>query len=295
MPSDAHQAFETFRGRVALTESQRSAIKSRRDAIRNYLAADGWVIETVVFGGSHARATKVRLPGNAKGDVDIYVVLDRRYKDKYGGLFQPAPKQLLSDFKVSLDKKLTTPSVRADSPAVRISYKDMLVDVVPAFRRPIFGGYDIPYYDRWMVATPEAQRASFSKLNSQTGYRAVPLVRMLKFWKARHGSFPLRSYHLEVMAYEIFRRHGLSDYRSGILEFFTQAQLWVRSSLSDPGGSGNSVSAYMTTAQRDRAVAMFATGAARARAAIDKPTWEAEINAWRADGLFGERFPTYSS
>src|SRR6266511_4432584 len=81
-----------------------------------------------MFGGSHARGSKIRPVLGRQGDVDIYVVLKGDERN-YGGLLQPPPAKLLADVKKTLDRYLKTPKVRADSPAVRITYDDMIVDV----------------------------------------------------------------------------------------------------------------------------------------------------------------------
>lgn len=290
-------AFADFKGRNALTSSQRTAIRTRKETVKGYLKADGWDVQAAIFGGSHARGTKVRLPNDKKTDVDVYMILNPSYKANYGGLFGQPPSQLLSDIKKSLDKRLDTPSIRADSPSVRIRYNDMDVDVVPAFRRGwLVGrqGLDIPYYDTWMVATPERQRAVFSELNGRMSNRLIHLLRMLKYWKAMHPSFPLRSYHLEVLAYNIYSQHPPADYRNAIADFFGYAQQAVQYHWQDPGGSGNNVTDYMTTSQRDLAISMFASAESRSRSAIDKPTWEQEIKAWRSSTMFGVRFPAYT-
>jgi Second Messenger Oligonucleotide or Dinucleotide Synthetase domain len=297
MATTAHAAFNTFRDRNALTPTQRKAIRDRKETVKGYLTADGWSVESAIFGGSHARRTKVRLPDDKKTDVDVYMVLDLGHRTNYGGLFKPPPSQLLSDIKASLDKKLRTPSVRADSPSVRIRYDDMDVDVVPAFRRGwLVGGkgFDIPYYNGWRHATPEQQRAAFSTLNGQLDNRLIHIVRMLKYWKAMHPSFPLRSYHLEVLAYNIFSQYPFTDYRNGIAVFFEHAQAYVRYQWADPGGSGSNVSDYMTPTQRDNAKSMFEAAETRARNAIAKPTWREEIDAWRSTSMFGSRFPAYT-
>jgi Second Messenger Oligonucleotide or Dinucleotide Synthetase domain len=294
MATTAIQAFEQFKARNALTSAQRAAIRERRDRIRRYLAGDGWKIETAIFGGSHGRGTKVRLPNNAKSDVDIYIVLDRQHKSAYGGVFTPPPKQLLSDIKASLDKVLTTPAIRADSPAVRIRYRDMDVDVVPAFRR-LLGGFHIPYYDSWMLATPVAQANAFSKVNRATGYRAVHLVRMLKYWQRMHAGFPLRSYHLELIAYEILKTATIKDYRHAMWALFHHGSKSAHKTYWDPGGSGSSVSAYATRAMKNTAAQMLAQAAERARAAIAHNSWEGEINRWRSPQMFGSRFPAFTA
>lgn len=296
MASSAISAFTEFKNKNALTAAQRRAIRNRREVVKQYLIDGGWTVEAAIFGGSHARRTKVRLPDDAKADVDVYVVLDAGHKT-YGGLFQPPPSQLLTDIKKTLDKRLRSPAIRADSPSVRIRYSDMDVDVVPAFRRSwlVGRGFDIPYYNGWMVATPEQQGSAFSSLNSKLDSRLIHLVRMLKYWKAYHSSFPLRSYHLEVLAYHIFDRNPPTDYRNAIATFFEQAQTFVRYQWNDPGGSRKYVSDYMTQAQLDSAVSMFRNAANRAQKAIDAPGWAKEIEIWRSSTLFGHRFPAYTA
>jgi hypothetical protein len=163
MATTITKAFSDFAGRVMLTPKQRVAIKQRRKAIVGYLRNDGWIVKNAIFGGSHARGSKVRPVAGQRGDVDIYVVLDKEHKSGYG-LFGDPPKQLLSDIKASLDEHLKTPEVRADSPAVRITYTDGYMDVVPAFRR-LLGGFDIPYYNDCMIATPVTQGEYFSRVN----------------------------------------------------------------------------------------------------------------------------------
>jgi hypothetical protein len=297
MASTATSAFSEFKNRNALTTAQRQAIRDRKNTVKRYLTTDGWDVQAAIFGGSHARGTKVRLPNDQKTDVDVYMILNPSYKANYGGIFGQPPSQLLSDIKASLDKELNTPSVRADSPSVRIRYDDMDVDVVPAFRRGWLvggNGFDIPYYNDWMIATPEEQRTAFSQLNGQLSFRLIHLVRMLKYWKAAHPTFPLRSFHLEVLAYNYYGQHPPSDYRNPIAGFFGHAKNSVRYACNDPGGSGRFVSDYMTTSQRDLAISMFSAAESRAKSAINKPTWEGEIAAWRSSTMFGSRFPAFT-
>src|SRR6266545_7055635 len=187
----APQAFERFKTRLTLTTKQRDALRERRERVRSLLS-DEWSIDTVMFGGSHARGSKIRPVLGRQGDVDIYVVLkgDERH---YGGLLQPPSAKLLADVKKTLDRYLKTPKVRADSPAVRITYDDMIVDVVPAFARFLSDAFDIPYYKTWMVATPRAQQRVFKQLDDARGGKFKPLLRMLKHWKAVHHTIGLRS------------------------------------------------------------------------------------------------------
>lgn len=292
MATTAPQAFEQFKARLTLTSKQRQALRERRERVKSLLAED-WAIESVSFGGSHARGSKIRPVLGTQGDVDIYVVL-RGEERKYGGVFQPPPAKLLVDVKKTLDRHLRTPTVRADSPAVRITYDDMIVDVVPAFRRFLSDAFDIPYYTAWMVATPRGQQRVFRQLDETRGGNFKPLLRMIKHWKSVHRTIGLRSYHLETLAYEIFRQHDIDDYRIGLHTFFGEAQGAVQYHWSDPGGSGNRVTDYLTPRTANSAALMFKRAAERSARAIDARTWRREIAMWRSPLLLGSRFPAFT-
>lgn len=293
MAATATQAFEEFKGRLTLTAKQRQDLRTRRDRIRGYLSED-WSIDNVVFGGSHARGSKIRPIQGRQGDVDIYVVLNSKHR-QYGGLFQPPPAKLLQDVRRTLDRHLETPKIRADSPAVRITFTDMVVDVVPAFSRFLSDAYDIPYYRSWMTATPQRQQRVFRELDVARAGKFKPLLRMIKHWKALHHTVGLRSYHLETLAYEIFKSRPVDDYREALQVFFATAARDVRHHWKDPGGSGNRVTDYMTTPIANRASKMFELAAARAEKAIAAPTWAAEITLWRSPYLLGQRFPAWTA
>ena len=292
MAVTAPQAFDQFASALLLTDSQRNALRARREAIRGYLRAD-WTIREIIFGGSHARRTQIRPSADSRSDVDLYVILSSTHRSAYDG-WGRRPTDLLDDFRRSLAYRLDTPTVRRSAPAVRITYADMLVDVVPAFRRPD-GRLDLPYQDApsgWLVATPEQQAALFTSLNGRCGHLLKPVIRMAKHWRSLHPSLGLRSYHLEVLAYGAFYyQGGTFDLRHGVRHFFEEAEWRVRGDIWDPGGSGNSVSDYLSLPGRIRASQMFGKAASSARAAINAPDWATEIAGWRR--LLGSRFPAY--
>jgi len=293
MAASAPQAFLEFKTRLTLTAKQREALRDRRDLVRGYLAED-WSIENVVFGGSHARGSKIRPVSGRQGDVDIYVVLNGRHRT-YGAPFAPPPAKLLTDVKKTLDRHLKTPKVRADSPAVRIIYSDMIVDVVPAFRHYFGDAFDIPYYKTWMTATPRGQQRVFKKLDSERDGHFKPLLHMIKHWKAVHPSIGLRSFHLETLAYEIFNRgEPVDDYRIALHTFFFRAAEFVQYPWNDPGGSCHRVTDYLTPAAKNNATTLFKAAAVRAAKAIEAPTWKTEIAIWRSPFLLGARFPAWT-
>jgi hypothetical protein len=67
-----------------------------------------------------------------------------------------------------------------------------------------------------MTATPQRQQRVFKELDNARGGRFKPILRMIKHWKIVHSSVGLRSYHLETLAYEIFKQKPITDYREAL-------------------------------------------------------------------------------
>lgn len=287
-------AFEQFASNLELMRSHRDAIWSHRRSIERILG-NHWSINRTLFGGSHARRTKKWVPAGVKSDVDLYVVLSSGHRNAYDGFFGPQTDALLDHIKSTLTNELKTPTIRRGSPCVRVTYTDgILVDVVPCFERGWFySGLDIPYRNKWRTATPEQQGRVFTELNANRDGLLKPLVKMLKHWRDQHPSLSgFRSYHLETLAYNIFRQHSLTDYRTGVRDFFANAPSYLQHQWVDPGGSGASVSGYMSQAARQNATTSLTNAGRQAEHAISgTKTWEDEITAWRK--LFGNRFPPY--
>lgn len=297
MAATAPEAFDQFSARLTLTAKQRAALRARRDQIAEYVA-ERWHVERVMFGGSHARGTKIRRVFTHQGDVDVYVILDNDER-RYGSIFHSDPPgKLLFDMRKTLARSLPQTKIRADAPAIQIGYSDMRVDVVPAFRQAAFfgpgDGLDIPWGREWRRASPLGQQRVFKELDDAQAGRLKPLVRMVKHWRGVHPTVRLRSYHLEVLAYEIFRTIRIEDYRECVAYFFEEAARRVNYHVDDPGGSGSRVSDYLTSAIVRNASGMLARSAKLAQRAIEQPTWRSEIRRWRSPLLFGERFPAWT-
>jgi hypothetical protein len=293
----APAAFNEFARRLALTPTQRAKLRERRDLVLEYVSAE-WTVDAVMFGGSHARGTKIRQVPGVQGDVDLYVILNEAHK-RYGTFFHSDPPgKLLVDLRRTFARALVRTTLRADAPCVRVSYADMVVDVVPAFRViPFFGSsdqLDIPYKRDWRRATPIGQQRVFAELDAKQGGRLKPLLRMIKHWRAKHRSIGLRSYHLEVLAYNTFTREIIDDYGVALWTFFRHAASDVRQHVVDPGGSGNVVSDYLTRETAMRASKMFTVAATYAGRAVDASTYMEEIRRWRSPSLLGAQFPGWT-
>lgn len=290
MLAEVTNAFDDFVGRLSLSPVHRRTLHSRRDVLRGYLA-DEWDVRRVLFGGSHARGTKISPVGDKQGDLDVYFVLAPRLRWHYGMLSGHTPSDLLIDVRQTLKRHLSTPSLRADSPCVRIRYSDLDVDVIPAFESWLDSSLLIPYYKGWLRATPDKQRKLFTSLNQRQGARFLPMVKMIKHWNRVHPTAGLRSYHTEIMALRIFRLRDIESYASALVTYFEKAARLVTRPLSDPCGSRSAVTQYLSPEKAAHAQEMLQRAARLAQAARDEESPSRAIDAWRSDSLFGPRFP----
>jgi hypothetical protein len=188
-----------------------------------------------------------------------------------------------------------TPDISRSGQAVTISFTDFKVDVVPSFYRH-GGGFFTSNTSggTWIATDPRKHIALSSRQNAAHGNDLVPLIKILKCWNRTIGR-RVRSFHLEVLAWQIFDRMTISNFSSGARYFFDKGRGLISKHNSDPAGFGGDVGFYINTrVQLDDAISRFATAYNRAVKAEDyaRRGYVAEaITEWRK--VFGETFPAH--
>lgn len=192
-----------------------------------------------------------------EADVNIVVVLDRAYRERGARAVLDLVRKVL------LEEYPRTPKVSRNGQAVTISFSDFVVDVVPAFKLPWWNwneGWEIcdSKSDGWIATNPKKHVELSSTANRTHGGELVPRIKQLKAWN-RHVGEPLRSFHLEVVAWSIFgtsfwwHESVRSDWASA-RTFFEKAPDKVRYKLPDPAGSGGDVGGYLTGSALEKAI-----------------------------------------
>lgn len=248
------QAFEELRNNLELSELQEKTVATRQNNVRDAVAGQLSVVGDFLT-GSYRRHTLV---GPLKqADVDVVVVLDRKYKDR-------GPRAVLELVRKALLVEYTrTPAISRNGQAVTITFTDFVVDVVPAFVRPWWTwneGWEIcnSGNDSWITTNPKKHVEISAAANKAHGGHLVPRIKQLKAWNRTAGE-PLRSFHLEALAWSIFGTSWLwkngqkSDWTSARY-FFDKARSELRSQLHDPAGTGSDVAAYLHGTALDSAV-----------------------------------------
>ena len=286
MAKTVSEAFRQFRSNLEITSLQEATTSTRQQNVRDAVEADFTVLESFLT-GSYRRNTMIAPLKDA--DVDVFVVLDPKY---YAANNQ---RTLLISVMATLKKEYpTTPQIKPDGQAVTISFKDFKVDVVPGFYRRD-GGFLIPDANRnlWIATNPKKHVELWSESNKIHNGSLVPMIKMLKCWNRENGGL-LRSFHLEVLARDVFQGVEITDYSSGARWFFDKARAKVWTKISDPAGYADDVAPYLTKAEADRVIAALDRDYQKAIGAESHAAYGYErtaIEEWKQ--IFGDYFPAY--
>ncbi len=248
------QAFAELRSNLELTGLQEATVAARQQRVRD-VAAERLTVVDDFLTGSYRRRTLI---GPLKrADVDLVVVLDRGYRKR-------GPRAVLDLVKKALLAEYPkAPQISRSGQAVTIVFSDFMVDVVPAFVRPWWTwdeGWEIcdSGSDSWIATNPRKHVEISAKANQVHDGELVPRIKQLKAWNRAVGE-PLRSFHVEVLAWSIFGRsgwsyHGQSSDWASASYFFKKAKGKMRAPLPDPAGTGKDMAAYLRGTALDAAV-----------------------------------------
>lgn len=241
MASTVSQGFQELRSNLEITDIQTTTVSTRQQNVRNAIVA-GLEVHEDFLTGSYMRSTMVCPLSLA--DVDIFVVLNRRYWQENGqALLLETVKQTL------LRTYSQTPDISGNGQAVTVTFSDFKVDVVPAFYRN-GGGYLIPDSkpQRWIETDPKTHIVVWSNANRIHGGNLIPLIKMLKAWnRANHEVFS--SFHLETLTLQILTGVTITDFSSGVRYVLDKPRSMFLLNLPDPAGMPETVGGGFNTTE----------------------------------------------
>jgi hypothetical protein len=293
MATTIQQSFIKFKQNLEITGLQESTVSTRRKSIYEVLEA-GLDVEDSFLTGSYARSTMIAPLKEA--DIDIFAVLNPKYFHHYNQGQNGGQAGLLDLVKRVLLKTYTrTPDISRNGQAVTIRFEDFVVDVVPGFSKQ-GGGYLIPnsITSSWISTDPKKHVELVSSSNRAHNGDFVPLVKMIKAWN-RNINKHFRSFHLEVLALQIFNNVTISDFPSGARYYFDKGHDLITQKNLDPAGYGGDVGEYQNTQETIReAASKFQLAYERAVKAEDfarRDYVSHAVDMWIK--IFGDPFPAY--
>lgn len=243
------QAFEKFRKRLELSETERTDAIRRHTDVRDCIRG-GFDIKTDFLSGSYARHTKTK----PLKDVDVIFVLGEKEKWRR----DKAPIDTLSAFEQCLKKKYGgDDQVCIGRRAVTVTFekiyypddhdgKVLSIDAVPAFECD-GGNYEIPdkVTGTWIKTNPGKHKEQATAKNVALGGCWVPLVKMAKAWN-RANKMPIKpSFLVEVMAEDLVEA-PFSTFPNEVRNFLAAMEANIDRGWPDPAGLGPPVSDQMT-------------------------------------------------
>jgi hypothetical protein len=288
------EAFEKFRQRLELSETEKQDAIRRHNDVRECIRA-GFDIERDFLTGSYARHTKTK----PLKDVDIFFCLgekDRHWRGK-------PPAEVLNAFEKCLAEKYGADNVEPGRRCVTVEFekrnptadeegKVLSNDAVPAYE--LENCYEIPDRDlgKWIKTDPDIHKEKSTAKNKDCGGKWVPLVKMLKRWN-RSADKPIApSFLIEVMALELVDP-PFTTYPGEVRRFFAAALGGIMKDWPDPAGFGPPVSDQMTAHKRAKAAEALRAAEVKAARAVrleqQGKTSEA-LALWRE--IMGKYFPT---
>ena len=287
MATTITQSFAEFKSNLEITGLQAETVSTRQNNVRDAIKKDFEVLESFLT-GSFSRSTMIT-PLN-QSDIDIFAVLKTQHYRSDGQAY------LLDKVKNTLIKTYPkSPKVSRNGQAVTITFKDFTVDIIPAFYRQ-GGGYLIPntISNKWISTDPKQHIAISSEQNKIHNGTLVPMVKMIKCWN-KSINYWFGSFHLEVMAQQIFNGVTISDYPSGVRYFFDKGREHVTKKNPDPAGYNDDVGSYINTKEKiDEAVSRFTTAynpTIKAEAFAREGKIQDAVDEWRK--IFDNQFPAF--
>lgn len=231
------QAFDEFRKALRLTRAERDEASRQHTYLREALMARMNASKTFLS-GSYRRHTFIR-PLN---DIDVFLVLaptpglDTRTK----------PSKVLEAVKEALEAEYSGKEAKVQARSVNIEFSGtgIAYDVVPAFKK-VDDVYEIPDCDadEWIQTSPKVHRTKSKAANEQAGKKLKPLLKTVKHANATHakgGHKPARSFHLEVLSWDILTSPPETDMQ-GLITLLTGLEQRLCNACPDPAGLGPEV------------------------------------------------------
>src|ERR1700722_13351731 len=244
-----NQAFEKFRQRLEISDTEQRDAPRRQNEVRDCIRA-GFDLKTDFLSGSYRRHTKTK----PLKDVDVMSVLGSKEKWRR----DKAPIDTLVAFETCLKKKYTEQGqVCVGRRSVTVEFekvyypedhdgKVLSIDAVPAFECG-GGDYEIPdkITGTWIKTNPDKHKEQATAKNKEVDGKWVPLVKMAKGWNRANSKAVKPSFLIEVMAEELVEA-PFSTYPDEIRNFFAAMEANIGRTWPDPAGLGPPVSDQMT-------------------------------------------------
>lgn len=240
-----------------LSPEERARAKAAANELNVLLRRDFDPQGEVRQGGSLQRGTAIK----PLKDVDLLVVLSEK---NFPTLRSLNPEEVMRAIQAKL-AALSLPA-RVQNRSLGLNFKNIPFDLVLCWRdSPASHVLRLPDLGRnsWLKTNPAEHNRLGDERDKACNQRLRPLIRGMKAWNVAHGK-PLRSFHIEVMMWEVWKDGAPKTWAEGLQLSFSRLADRVLRQTADPAGKGPKVDEDVTDAQRAHASRLLHAAAALA-------------------------------
>lgn len=279
-------AFDTFHDNINLSGDHRATANARRERLVSILSKHFEIRESF-SSGSIQKYTAL------KGHADLDIIVALHYGKHVQG---KKPSEVLQAVRDALGEYRT--NVRKNGQAVTLYYETWPnVDVVPVARHvddnKNITHYEVPniHTEGWIKSNPKTHAANIEAKASECGQNFRRIIKMIKHWNKGHSDY-LQSYHIEVLAQEVFSG-PLNDITWHIHKFFEDAITLLQKPYWYGFGFADE---YLTANDRQEVLKRFNTAYDLSLTAWyhtynGRNEHAQAIAVWQK--IFGDKFPSY--
>lgn len=290
---NVRQAVDEFISRLELTDAEQTEASRQHTYLRDGLASilDIDPEYNTFLTGSYSRNTAIR----PLKDIDVFCVLTRT--DQVDPM-RLAPVDALNKIRRALESLYHDKVATLQARSVNIEFTGTGIgyDIVPAFadkrdRGEVFLIPDMHRYT-WIRSNPRVHKQKSIDANERAGKELKPLTKAIKHWNRQQPEkAQLRSFHIEVMAWDVLREKPQSRLE-GLRTLFAGLATRVTRSTSDPAGLGPDLDGDMSYSDRSTAEKRFNEAACSIAEAM-RLAADGKIDAahYVLNSLFGDAFP----
>jgi hypothetical protein len=282
------EAFNTFRQRLELSETERANAIKRHKEVRECIRGT-FAVDRDFLTGSYDRHTKTK----PLKDVDIFFALadtEKKWRDKPAHeVLDAFVACLRGNARDAVDPRRRCATIEFEKNTKDEEGKVLSIDAVPAFE--LDDCYEIPdrVLGKWIKTDPEVHAEKSTATNKALDGKWVPLVKMIKRWNRSAGGPIKPSFLIEVMAHDLVDA-PFTTYPEELQRFFAAVPAVLSGPWQDPAGLGPPVSDQMTPDLVTKAISALRQAEKKASLAMRR---EAEGKQGEALTLWAEIMGRY--
>ncbi|MDN8617143.1 SMODS domain-containing nucleotidyltransferase [Variovorax ginsengisoli] len=203
--------FRKFRSNISVSNA--GDISTSYASITTRLNKDFWDLESDSSHrrqvGSYGRGTAI----HGISDLDMVFELPWETYERYRRYENNGPSQLLQAVRQSLRKRYSSTDIKGDGQVVVITFKNYVVEVLPAFRDVEADGYRFPDSNNggsWKICKPVKEMEAVDARSVKTNRNYKHVCKMLRAWKNAHG-VNMGGLLLDTLVYNFFSQTSTYD------------------------------------------------------------------------------------